>query len=184
MSARGARGLSAAAGCARIGGMKKAPWKIRNAGFGDVAAIFGLIKGNPRELVPRSQSDIIQNVDRFLVCEYRKKIVGTASWAILPEIEKAAHPTVEIKSVAVQKSLRGKGYGRFLVEAAIERVKLLKPEQILVLTFTPEFFARFGFVAVRKETIMHKLYTGCVNCSKYDSPFTCPEVAMSLRLRR
>jgi len=27
---------------------------------------------------------------------------------------------------------------------------------------------------------MHKIYTGCINCTKYDSPFTCPEVAMVL----
>jgi len=157
--------------------------RIRNAGFADVSAIYHLIKSNPKELVPRSQSDIIQNVDRFLVCEYRKKIVGAVSWAILPEIERAAHPTVEIKSCAVQKSVRGKGFGRLLVEAAIERVRALNPEQILVLTFTPDFFARFGFVRIPKEKIMHKLYTGCVNCSKYDSPFTCPEVAMGLTLR-
>ena len=157
--------------------------KIRNAGFADVPAIFNLIKSNPKELVPRSHSDIIQNVDRFLVCEYRKKIVGVVSWAILPEIERAAHPTVEIKSLAVQKSVRKKGFGRILVEAAIERVRALHPEQILVLTFTPDFFALFGFKRIPKETIMHKLYTGCVNCSKYDSPFTCPEVAMGLMLR-
>ena len=157
--------------------------RIRNAGFADVSAIFNLIKSNPKELVPRSQSDIIQNIDRFLVYEYRKKVVGVISWAILPEIERAAHPTVEIKSCAVQKSIRGKGFGRLLVEAAIERVRALKPEQILVLTFTPDFFARFGFVRIPKEKIMHKLYSGCVNCSKYDSPFTCPEVAMGLMLR-
>jgi hypothetical protein len=30
---------------------------------------------------------------------------------------------------------------------------------------------------------MHKIYTGCINCTKYDSPFTCPEVAMALTLR-
>ena len=30
---------------------------------------------------------------------------------------------------------------------------------------------------------MHKLYMGCLNCSKYDSPFTCPEVAMALNIR-
>ena len=70
-----------------------------------------------------------------------------------------------------------------LVEAAIERVKVLQPEQIIVLTFTPDFFRKFGFVEISKVTIMHKLYSGCINCTKYDSPFTCPEVAMSLSMR-
>lgn len=164
--------------------MKRKGCTVRNAGFGDVGAIFDLIKKNPKELVPRSMSDITQNTDRFLVCEYRKKIVGTVSWAILPDIGKAAHPTVEIKSLAVAKTLRKKGIGRLLMHAAIERVKVIRPEQIIVLTFSPEFFRKFGFVEVPKVTLMHKLYTGCLNCSKYDSPFTCPEVAMSLTLRR
>jgi N-acetylglutamate synthase-like GNAT family acetyltransferase len=43
----------------------------------------------------------------------------------------------------------------------------------------PEFFRRFGFAEVPKEKLMHKLYTGCVNCTRYDNPFTCPEIAMA-----
>lgn len=163
--------------------MKKKGFTIRNAGFADTVAIFALIKKNPKELVPRSPSDIVQNIDRFLVCEHGGKIAGVVSWAILPEIGRAAHPTVEIKSLAVDKSFREKGLGRRLVEAAIKRVKMLQPEQIIVLTFTPDFFRKFGFVEISKVTIMHKLYSGCINCTKYDSPFTCPEVAMSLSLR-
>ena len=163
--------------------MKKKGFNVRNAEFTDTAAIFALIKRNPKELVPRSQSDIVQNIDRFLVCDHKGKVAGAVSWAILPEIGRAPHPTVEIKSLAVDKSFRKKGLGRILVEAAIERVKILQPEQIIVLTFTPAFFRKFGFVEISKVTIMHKLYSGCINCTKYDSPFTCPEVAMSLSLR-
>ena len=163
--------------------MKKKGFNVRNAEFTDTAAIFALIKKNPKELVPRSQSDIVQNTDRFLVCEQKGRVAGVVSWAILPEIGKAVHPTVEIKSLAVDKSFRKKGVGRLLVEAAIERVRILQPEQIIVLTFTPDFFRKFGFVEISKVTIMHKLYSGCINCTKYDSPFTCPEVAMSLALR-
>ena len=160
--------------------VKKKRHIIRNAGFGDARAIYDIIKRHPQQLVPRPISDIVQNIDRFIVCEYRGEVVGTASWGILPEIGRAAHPTIEIKSVAVEKKVRDRGIGRDLVDAAIERVKILQPEQIIVLTFSPEFFAKFGFEEVPKESLMHKLYSGCLNCTKYDSPFTCPEVAMSL----
>ena len=162
--------------------MRKKEFLVRNAEFKDTTVIFALIKRNPKELVPRSQSDIVQNIDRFLVCEHKQKIAGVVSWAILPEIGRATHPTVEIKSLAVDKAFRRKGLGRLLVEAAIERVKMIQPEQIIVLTFTPDFFRKFGFVEISKVTIMHKLYSGCINCTKYDSPFACPEVAMSLSL--
>jgi amino-acid N-acetyltransferase len=163
--------------------MKKA-YKVRNAGFSDTHAIFELIKRHPNELLQRPISDIVQNIDRFMVCEYRGQIVGTVTWDILPENGRAAHPTVEIKSVAVDKKVRKRGVGRLLVEAAIERVKTMDPEQIIVLTFSPDFFRKFGFVEVPKETLMHKLYSGCLNCTKYDSPFTCPEIAMSMWLRK
>ena len=164
--------------------MNSTPYHIRNAGFRDVTAIYNLIKDNPNELVPRSMNDIAQNTDRFFIAESAGRIAGIISWSILPEIGKAEHPSVEIKSLAVDKHYRGGGLGKALVLAAIERIRLLQPEQIIVLTFTPEFFGKLGFKAVPKETLMHKLYTGCLNCTKYDSPFTCPEVAMIMELQK
>ena len=151
---------------------------IRNAGFEDAGAIYALIKEHPREVVPRAISDIVQNIDRFLVCEARGRIIGTAAWQILPEIGKALNPSIEIKSVSISSHYQHKGIGSALVKTVIQRVKRFHPAQIVVLTFTPEFFRQFGFREVAKETLMHKLYMGCINCTKYDSPFTCPEVAM------
>jgi amino-acid N-acetyltransferase len=90
---------------------------------------------------------------------------------------------VEIKSVAVAPDARRQGVGTALVREAIRVVRGLHPVQIVVLTFTPEFFATLGFRETPKETLMHKLYAGCINCSKYDSPFTCPEKAMVLDVR-
>lgn len=163
--------------------MNSPAYKIRNAGFRDVSAIYNLIKDNPNELVPRSMNDIAQNTDRFFIAEVAGRVAGIVSWSILPEIGKAEHPSVEIKSLVVDKDRRGLGLGKALVHAAIAHIRKLQPEEIIVLTFTPEFFGKLGFKTVPKETLMHKLYTGCLNCSKYDSPFTCPEVAMLMDLR-
>ncbi|NCA83249.1 MAG: GNAT family N-acetyltransferase [Opitutae bacterium] len=152
---------------------------IRKACFCDGPAIFRRIKSHPNELVPRPISDIMLNIDRFLVAELDGEIVGTASWSVLPELDTSKNPSIEIQSVSVREDLQKHNLGRRLVEAAIARVAELQPCQIIVLTFTPPFFARLGFVPVSKETLMYKLYKGCMNCSKYDSPFTCPEVAMA-----
>jgi len=157
---------------------------IRNAGFEDAGAIYALIKEHPREVVPRAISDIVQNIDRFLVCEARGRVIGTAAWQILPEIGKALNPSIEIKSVSISSHYQHKGIGSALVKAVIKRIKRFHPAQIVVLTFTPEFFGQFGFNEVAKETLMHKLYMGCINCTKYDSPFTCPEVAMTLAVKK
>ncbi len=156
--------------------------KVRNAEFTDADAIYALVKSYPKELLARPVSDILENIDRSLVCESGGKVVGTVSWQILPEIGRARHPSVEIKSLAVKRTLKKRGVGRRLVTAAIERIRLLDPSQIIVLTFTPAFFGKLGFREVPKASLMHKLYAGCINCAKYDSPFTCPEVAMAMDL--
>jgi len=159
---------------------KQPDFIVRNAGFSDAEGIFSLIKAYPKELLARPISDIAENIDRSLVCTRKGQVVGTVSWSILPEIGHIRHPAVEIKSLAVKKSLKTHGVGRLLVQAAIERIRVLHPSQIIVLTFTPGFFAKMGFHEVPKASLMHKLYMGCINCVKYDSPFTCPEVAMSM----
>ena len=129
--------------------------------------------------MPRPLSDILLNIDRFLVAELNGEIVGTASWSVLPELDPGKRPSIEIQSVSVREDLQQHGLGRRLVETAMARVAEMKPDQIIVLTFTPQFFARLGFVPVSKETLLYKLYKGCMNCAKYDSPLTCPEVAMA-----
>ena len=75
---------------------------IRSAHFSDAQAIFELIKRYPEEVLPRPISEIVQNIDRFVVCESDGMIVGTVSWQILPEIGAPKRPSVEIKSLAVE----------------------------------------------------------------------------------
>ncbi|MBN1670240.1 MAG: GNAT family N-acetyltransferase [Kiritimatiellae bacterium] len=160
--------------------MKAQGHAVREAGFADAISIFNLIKVYPDEVLPRPISGIVENIDRFLVCERDGEIAGAVSWQILPEMGRVKDPSVEIKSLCVAKAFHRQGIGSALVAAAIAHIERLRPAKIVVLTFTPAFFARFGFKECPKETLMHKLYMGCINCSKYDSPFTCPEVAMTL----
>jgi amino-acid N-acetyltransferase len=160
--------------------MNAAGETIRSAEFEDAEAIFRLIKAHPEELVPRPLSDIVQNIDRFVVCERDGQVVGCVSWQILPEIGVSQQHDVEIVSLSIDASCQGRGVGRRLVEQAIERIKPLRPSEILVLTFTPGFFGKLGFRPTPKEDLVHKIYMGCINCTKYDSPYTCPEVAMKL----
>ena len=151
---------------------------IRAATLKDAERIFALVSLNSDMLVPRSLGSIVESVDRFVIAEAEGEMVGCASYQIHPEIGNAEAATVEIVSVAVKSMFRRRGIGRLLIEAVVANARRFAPREVLVLTFAPEFFRRLGFVETPKTEVMHKLYTGCINCTKHADPFTCPEIAM------
>ena len=153
---------------------------VRSATLRDAEKIFALIRLNADQLVPRSLGNIVENIERFFVAETAGEMSGCAGYQIHPEIGRAEAAAVEIVSVAVKSVFRRQGIGAELVRAVIEKVRRLGPKEIVVLTFAPEFFRTLGFSEIPKTAIMHKLYTGCINCTKHADPFTCPEIAMQL----
>jgi amino-acid N-acetyltransferase len=153
-------------------------FRIRAADIRDAERIFALIHLNRDQLVPRSMGNIVENIDRFTVAETEEEPIGCASFVIHPEIGDIGSSTVEVQSVAVKKAFRRRGVGKALVEAVADRIRSFGPMEILVLTFAPDFFGSLGFSEIPKTKVMHKLYTGCINCTKHANPFTCPEIAM------
>lgn len=157
-------------------------YQIRPARLKDCESIFALIHLNRDQLIPRSMGNIVANIDRFWVAVVGTDIVACAMYEVHPEIGKPEEAIVEIQSVAVRAPYRRQGIGKAIVEAVIERVQAFAPHEVLVLTFAPKFFTALDFVEIPKTKVMHKLYTGCMNCTKHTDPFTCPEIAMVKRL--
>ena len=155
---------------------------VRAATLADAESIFALISQNADQLIPRSLGNIVESIDRFVVAESDSSVKGCAAYQIHPEIGDVRAAAVEVVSVAVDKSARRRGIGRLLVERIIGDVSRFSPRDVNVLTFAPEFFESLGFERIEKTDIMHKLYTGCINCTKHADPFTCPEIAMKRAL--
>lgn len=155
---------------------------VRAATLKDAERIFALIGRNTDMLVPRSLGSVVENIDRFVVAECEGTMAGCAAYQIHPEIGNAEAATVEIVSLAVKSILRRRGIGRLLVEAVIGNARKFCPREVIALTFAPGFFAALGFAETPKSQVMHKLYTGCINCTKHADPFTCPEIAMKRSL--
>lgn len=151
---------------------------VRRAALADAERIFALINLNRDQLVPRSMGNIVEHIDRFVIAEAEGEMVGCAAYQVHPEIGKPEAATVEIVSVAVKSMFRRRGIGRQLVEAVLGEIAPFRPHEALVLTFAPDFFRSLGFEEIPKTQVMHKLYTGCINCTKHADPFTCPEIAM------
>ncbi len=160
-----------------------AEFKLRQATLADVESIFKMIGEHRDELVPRSRGNVVENIDRFLVVEAESgELAGCTAYQIWPEIGAPRKASVELQSVAVRAPFRRRGVGRMLVEGALKRVRAFTPAEVMVLTLTPPFFEALGFHEIPKTRIMHKLYSGCINCTKHADPFTCPEKAMLLEL--
>jgi len=159
--------------------MKSGDFRVRPARLADAERIFALIHLNRDLLVPRSMGNIVESIDRFFVAESEGEMCGCAAYQIHPEIGVPEAATVEIQSVAVKTAFRRRGIGRDLVETVAARAAAFSPKEVLVLTFAPEFFSSLGFSEIPKTQVMHKLYTGCINCTKHTDPFTCPEIAMT-----
>jgi amino-acid N-acetyltransferase len=157
---------------------------IRAAVLRDAVQIFELIRSHQDDLISRPIGDIVQNIDRFVVCEIDGNVVGCAAWKILPEIGEPERAAVEVQSVAVLKAYRRMHVGTQIVTRILNEVRRFEPAQAIVLTFAPKFFETLGFKIIPKTQVMHKLYMGCINCTKHANPFTCPEIAMALDLRQ
>lgn len=154
--------------------------KIRPATFMDARDIYALIASDCERLITRSLTNVIENIDRFMVAvSDAGEIVGTIAYQLWAEFGNPLKTTAELQSVCVKPDWRKCGVGRAMVSAQLKRLEGLRVWQIIVLTFETRFFHHMGFETVDKHLIMHKLYRGCANCSKHESPFTCPEVAMA-----
>ena len=156
--------------------------ELRPATLHDAEKIHALIHLHKDELVPRPMGNIVENIDRFLVVECDGELAACAAFQVWPEIGDPLKATVEIQSVSVRAPYRRRGIGAMLVKGVIDRVRPFCPAEVIVLTLTPEFFATLGFTEIPKTHIMHKLYSGCINCTRHADPYTCPEKAMALKI--
>jgi len=84
----------------------------------------------------------------------------------------------ELRSVAVLEPSQGKGIGSRLVETCLSEAITLGLSEVFVLTYRPDFFARFGFQVVDKNILPHIVWADCVRCPKFPE---CDEIAMLLK---
>jgi amino-acid N-acetyltransferase len=145
--------------------------KIRKATIGDIKQIQTLINGYARQdlMLPRSLNELYEHIRDFWVFERNGQVRGCAALHI------AWDDLAEIKSVAVNKSLRHKGLGTELVRVCLEEAVCLGAKKIFVLTYTPEFFRSLGFKKIRHADLPHKIWAECINCPKFPD---CDETAL------
>lgn len=110
----------------------------------DAAGIAELINAWSAQglTLARSEHEVREAIDQFVVVRDGEGL--TACGALVEWPPRVA----EVRSVAVAARSRGNGAGRAVVEALIDRADRLGIETVVLLTKTPGFFERCGFVAI------------------------------------
>jgi amino-acid N-acetyltransferase len=81
----------------------------------------------------------------------------------------------EVKSLAVAPDHRGKGLGSRLLEAAVQDARQLGVKRLFALTYEKDFFLRYGFEIVDRQSLPEKVWRECIACPKADA---CDEIAV------
>ena len=145
--------------------------RTRNATLPDVEQIHAIIQPYADEgtLLPRSMSELCENVRDFIVAEEDGRIAGCGALHLY-----GTH-LAEIRSIAVSPQSKGRGVGRFLVNALMEEARRHTVSCVCLFTRIPGFFGRLGFEIARREELPDKIYKDCVHCPKLAD---CDEIAM------
>jgi len=144
---------------------------IRKATVEDVKKIQKLVNyyAKLEKMLPRSLNELYENIRDFYVYAEGKKVLGCCALHI--DWENLA----EIKSLAVAKSKSGKGIGKKLIASCLKDAKALRVRKIFALTYVPDFFRKFRFKVVSKNTLPHKIWSECIKCPCFPN---CKEIAM------
>lgn len=155
--------------------MISAVGEIRRATVRDVPAITSLINHTAGQglLLPKSLSQVYQNVRDFLIYEEEGEIIACGALHVLWE------DLAEIRSLVVREEHRHKGIGRRLVTVLLEDARALGVPRVFALTYKPGFFLRLGFREIAKESLPHKIWADCIDCPKFPH---CDETAVILEL--
>lgn len=125
------------------------------------------------DLLARTKSDIIANLEHFRIVEADGQIVACGS------LEHFTDELAEIRSLMVSEEIKGRGLGAMIVCRLIDIAKTRQVKRLMALTYVPGFFHKFGFRTVNKEIFPEKVWGICVNCYKFHN---CDEIAVLLEL--
>jgi len=125
-------------------------------------------------MLERSDEFLRANVSDFVVAEdERGGFLGCGALAVLtPDL-------AEVRSLAVKPEAGGRGVGKAIVEACVDRARVLRLRRVFALTLVPEFFTKCGFTLTSLGRLPEKSAAECPVCPKR---FACDEHAMLLHL--
>ena len=151
-------------------------FKVEQAIDSDVTSIQRLLNHYAAmgELLPRAESDIIDNLQHFKVIRKDGHVIACGS------LEHFTEELAEVRSLMVASDIKRGGLGRKIVEDLVATARERNVTRVMALTYVPEFFHKLGFITVNKDIFPEKVWGICVNCYKFHN---CDEIAVLLKLK-
>ena len=147
--------------------------ELVKATLDDISAMQSLVSDEVKEgvILKRSDDEVATNIRSYVLAKEKGKLLGyTALHIHSPRL-------AEIRSLIVSEAYRGKHTGQRLVEFTLKEARELGvAEEVLVLTYLPQFFRKIGFFEIDKESIPeHKIWTDCIKCIHFP---ICNEISL------
>ncbi len=118
---------------------------VRKAAIRDVRPILALANSYAADgiMLSRTEFDMSEHIRDFSVAYEGDGLLGCGA------LHFYTPTTAEIRSLAVNRDLKGCGVGRAIAEALEEEARVNDLESIFAFTYVPDFFGKLGFCEIR-----------------------------------
>jgi N-acetylglutamate synthase-like GNAT family acetyltransferase len=167
----------------RVQARPAASLELRAATRGDAPAIHALIQAHLEEghLLPRSLDELVVHAPRFVVAVRHGSGRGTQTQVVgCAELAPLSGTVAEVRSLVVDRSARGVGLGRHLLDHLHRKARLEGFEKLCAFTHDAGYFVRKGFSIVPHAWVPEKIARDCHQCALFRR---CGQHAVVLALR-
>lgn len=151
--------------------------ELVKAKLSDIPQMQALVVAEVKDgiILHRSEDEVATNIRSYVLAKEGEKLVGYTALHI------HSRRLAEIRSLIVDEAYRGQKVGQRMVEFTLDEAKALGVEEdVLVLTYLPQFFLKLNFKEIAKEGIPeHKIWADCIKCIHFP---VCNEVALIHKL--
>jgi amino-acid N-acetyltransferase len=132
---------------------------VRQAKTKDISRVIELCAPlvESRVLLGKERVELYESVQEFLVAEDSTgKVVGCGALHVMWE------DLGEVRTLAVDEGLQGRGIGTAILEGLIEKADSLGLGRIFCLTFEVDFFSKQGFEPIADTPVDREVYAELV----------------------
>ena len=132
---------------------------VRRARPGDVKAIRGFVDAYApdRKLLNKPTVTLYEDVQEFWVA-VQTEGAGTGTVVGCGALHVMWEDLAEVRTVAVDPALRGKGIGHLLLEHLLATARELDIRRVFCLTFEVDFFASHGFTEIDGSPVTPEVF--------------------------